>query len=179
MSGVRKSTPATLRPRARAVRSASRLLSGWIVPVKSVAVPPVEMLAVLRRSTRRPAAGTLAKFKPCPARTRSTSASREMKFMSLRKPDPRLGLRFSFRTSVSTEFTPSPTTAAGFLIATAMSRPSTTSSLWSSPGITDCNKTGIPWARIWSAAFRTWSGPERPTKTLRPFPPVLGLATSG
>ena len=45
MSSVRKSTPATSRPIARAARSAISRLSGWMTSVTSTAVPPVERLA--------------------------------------------------------------------------------------------------------------------------------------
>ena len=49
MSGVRKSTPPTSRPMARMARIAICRLSGWITSVTSIAVPPVERLAVARR----------------------------------------------------------------------------------------------------------------------------------
>ena len=49
MSGVRKSTPHTSRPTAAAARMAISRLSGWQSSVRSIAVPPVERLPVVRR----------------------------------------------------------------------------------------------------------------------------------
>jgi hypothetical protein len=44
-----KSTPPTSRPIARTARTAMSRLSGWMMSVTSVAVPPVDRLAVERR----------------------------------------------------------------------------------------------------------------------------------
>ena len=60
MSGVRKSTPPTSRPIARMARTAIWRLSGWMTSVTSMAVPPVDRLAVARRKTISPAAGTVS-----------------------------------------------------------------------------------------------------------------------
>jgi hypothetical protein len=51
MSGAMKSMPATSRPTVRAARRAMLALSGWISSVRSIAVPPVERLAVARSVT--------------------------------------------------------------------------------------------------------------------------------
>ena len=54
----RKSTPPTSSPTARTARSAIARLSGWMMSVTSVAVPPVDRLAVERSGTVSPAGGT-------------------------------------------------------------------------------------------------------------------------
>ena len=59
MSVVRKSTPPMSSPTARIARSAISRLSGWITSVTSIAVPPVERLAVARRNTISPSGGTV------------------------------------------------------------------------------------------------------------------------
>ena len=55
---LRKSTPPTSSPIARTARSAIARLSGWMMSVTSVAVPPVERFAVERSGTTSPSFGT-------------------------------------------------------------------------------------------------------------------------
>ena len=58
MSGQMKSMPATSRPTIRAAVSAISTLSGWASIVRSIDVPPVDMLPVSASLTRVPAGST-------------------------------------------------------------------------------------------------------------------------
>ena len=58
MSGQMKSMPATSRPTTRAAVSAISTLSGWASMVRSIDVPPVDMLPVSASLTRCPSGGT-------------------------------------------------------------------------------------------------------------------------
>nr|WP_235031541.1 hypothetical protein [Geminicoccus flavidas] len=72
MSGAMKSMPATSKPTACAARRAIVAFSGWMSSVRSIAVPPVERLAVSRKVTTSPASGTLARVSPDLARSLKT-----------------------------------------------------------------------------------------------------------
>ena len=54
MSGQMKSMPATSRPTTRAAVSAISTLSGWASIVRSIEVPPVDMLPVRASLTQVP-----------------------------------------------------------------------------------------------------------------------------
>ena len=58
MSGQMKSMPATSSPTTRAAISAISTLSGWASSVRSIDVPPVDMLPVSASLTRSPFGGT-------------------------------------------------------------------------------------------------------------------------
>jgi hypothetical protein len=58
MSGQMKSIPATSRPTIRAASSAISMLSGWASKVRSIEIPPVDMLPVSANRTITPSAGT-------------------------------------------------------------------------------------------------------------------------
>ena len=60
MSGQMKSMPAMSRPTTRAAVSAISMLSGWASIVRSIEVPPVDMLPVSASFTNAPASGTLS-----------------------------------------------------------------------------------------------------------------------
>ena len=62
------STPQMCRPTICAASTARAATSGCTVSVTSVAVPPVERLALLRSTTRWPSAGTLSGVRPCASR---------------------------------------------------------------------------------------------------------------
>ena len=61
MSGQMKSMPATSSPTIRAAVSAISTLSGWASIVRSMEVPPVDMLPVNASLTHVPAGGTSAR----------------------------------------------------------------------------------------------------------------------
>ena len=127
MSGTMKSIPATSRPTTRAAVSAISTLSGCASRVRSMAVPPVDMLPVAASITRRPSAGTSSRPRPC-ARTSSSAAGvMRMRVRTRSWPMPRRGSLFSMSTSWRTVWTPSPLTRAGTRSATAASLPPTTS----------------------------------------------------
>jgi hypothetical protein len=65
-----------------------RALSGWTMPVTSIAVPPVAMFAVPRSRTWAFGAGTLLSVQPCWRRILSVSASVSMKFHQLGESHP-------------------------------------------------------------------------------------------
>ena len=64
MSGQMKSMPAMSRPTTRAAVSAISMLSGWASIVRSIEVPPVDMLPVSASFTNAPVSGTLSSVKP-------------------------------------------------------------------------------------------------------------------
>ena len=91
MSGQMKSMPAMSRPTMRAAVSAISTLSGWASIVRSMLVPPVDMLPVSASFTRRPSGGTSSRPKPC-ALTSSIAASSSLIFVSTFSwPMPRRG----------------------------------------------------------------------------------------
>ncbi len=73
MSGQMKSMPATSRPTIRAAVSAISTLSGWASIVRSIEVPPVDMLPV-RASLIQVSAGGIASGSQPWARTSSSAA---------------------------------------------------------------------------------------------------------
>src|SRR6187549_3294568 len=91
MSVDRKSTPPTSRPIARTARTAMSRLSGWMTSVTSVAVPPVERFAVLRRYTICPAGGTEPACSPARASICSACASSSRRVRTFSWPTPRRG----------------------------------------------------------------------------------------
>ena len=58
MSGTMKSMPATSRPTTWAAVSAISTFSGWASRVRSIEVPPVDMLPVRASFTQAPSGGT-------------------------------------------------------------------------------------------------------------------------
>ena len=127
MSGQMKSMPATSRPTMRAAVSAISILSGWASVVRSIDVPPVDMLPVSASLIQAPAGGTASSSKPW-ARTRSSAASSTRILVStLSWPMPRRGSLLAMSTSWRTVCSPSPVTLAGTRSATAASLPPRTS----------------------------------------------------
>ena len=129
----RKSTPPTSRPMARTARSAISRLSGWMTSVTSVAVPPVERLAVERRYTVTPFAGTELAVSPARSSIFCACASSSSRVSTFSCPTPRRGSRLTMSMSWATVCSPSPTTWPGVRRVAATSSPFTTSSRWSSP----------------------------------------------
>ena len=64
MSGQMKSMPAMSRPTTRAAVSAISTLSGWASSVRSMDVPPVDMLPVSASLTKAPSGGTSSGVRP-------------------------------------------------------------------------------------------------------------------
>ena len=126
-SGAMKSIPATSRPTTRAASSAISTLSGWASSVRSIEMPPVDMLPVRVSLTMVPSAGTSSSSNPW-ARTSSTAAwSTRMRVSTFSWPTPRRGSALVRSTSWATVCSPSPTTWAGTRSAIATIRPPTTS----------------------------------------------------
>ena len=91
MSGQMKSMPAMSRPTMRAAVSAISTLSGWASIVRSMLVPPVDMLPVSASLHAGPSGGTSSRPKPC-APTSSIAASSSLIFVSTFSwPMPRRG----------------------------------------------------------------------------------------
>ena len=76
MSGVSTSSPAMSSPTAAAAISQAVTLSGWISSVRSMEVPPVEMLAVARRYDRLPRGGNGVERAAAAGQDRSVCSSR-------------------------------------------------------------------------------------------------------
>ena len=75
MSGQMKSMPAMSSPIIRAASSAISTFSGWASKVRSMEMPPVDMLPVSASFTISPSAGTESRVWPWPASTSSAAAS--------------------------------------------------------------------------------------------------------
>ena len=123
MSGQMKSMPAMSRPTTRAAVSAISTLSGWASIVRSIDVPPVDMLPVSASFTKAPAAGTLSGVRPWSARISSAFSSSLIRVRTFSWPMPRRGSALVISTSSRTVFSPSPVTLAGTRSATAASLP--------------------------------------------------------
>ena len=122
-----KSIPATSSPTTRAASSAISTLSGWASSVRSIEMPPVDMLPVRVSLTMVPSGGTSSSSKPW-SRTSSTAAwSTRMRVRTFSWPTPRRGSALVCSTSSATVWVPSPTTWAGTRSAIATIRPPTTS----------------------------------------------------
>ena len=88
-------------------------LSGWMTSVTSVAVPPVERFAVLRRYTTCPAGGTEPACSPARASICSACASSSSRVRTFSWPTPRRGSWFTMSISWTIVCVPSPTTCPG------------------------------------------------------------------
>jgi hypothetical protein len=62
--GAMISTPATSRPMMRAMRSKRNTFSGWTSSVRSIAVPPVEIFAVVLSRSRSPSGKNAVELVP-------------------------------------------------------------------------------------------------------------------
>ena len=123
MSGQMKSMPAMSSPTTRAAVSAISMLSGWASIVRSIEVPPVDMLPVRASFTNAPASGTLSAVNPWPARTPAALSSSLILVRTFSWPMPRRGSAFVASTSWRIVCSPSPVTLAGTRSATAASLP--------------------------------------------------------
>jgi hypothetical protein len=128
------STPQMCRPTICAASTARAATSGCTVSVTSVAVPPVDRLALLRSTTRWPRAGTLSGVRPCASSRPMAMSSRRILVSEVAWPSPRRGSRLTVSTSWRTVALPSPITCGGSRRAAATRRSPTTSRRKSKPG---------------------------------------------
>ena len=127
MSGARKSMPATSSPTTLAASSAISMLSSCASNVRSIEMPPVDMLPVATRRTRSPSAGTSSSANPWLRTNSSALLSTVILVSTFSWPIPRRGSWFVISTSSRIVCSPSPTTCAGSRSAMATIRPPTTS----------------------------------------------------
>ncbi len=126
MSGQMKSMPAMSSPIIRAASSAISTFSGCASKVRSIEMPPVDMLPVSASFTISPSAGIESRVCPCAASTSSAAASTLIRVSTFSWPTPRRGSALVRSTSCSTVDVPSPVTDAGTRSAIAAIRPSMT-----------------------------------------------------
>ena len=126
MSGQMKSMPAMSSPIIRAASSAISTFSGCASKVRSIEMPPVDMLPVSASLTISPSAGIESSVWPCAASTSSAAASTLIRVSTFSWPTPRRGSALVRSTSCSTVDVPSPVTEAGTRSAIAAIRPSMT-----------------------------------------------------
>ena len=86
-----KSTPQISSPTICAAAIARAATSGCTSSVTSVAEPPVDRLALLRKLTRRPFGGTESAVKPWSARLAKAISSKRILVSEVAWPEPRLG----------------------------------------------------------------------------------------
>ena len=123
MSGQMKSMPAMSSPTIRAAVSAISTLSGCASAVRSIEVPPVDMLPVRASLTKVPGPGTLSGLSPWAASSASAASSSLIRVSTFSWPIPRRGSAFVASTSSRIVCSPSPVTLAGTRSATAASLP--------------------------------------------------------
>ena len=94
MSGQMKSMPAMSRPTIRAAVSAISTLSGWASIVRSIEVPPVDMLPVSASLTQVPGGRDRRRARsPAPATSSSAASSSLIRVSTFSWPMPRRGSR--------------------------------------------------------------------------------------
>ena len=123
MSGQMKSMPATSRPTIRAAVSAISTLSGWASIVRSIDVPPVDMLPVRASLTQVPSGRTSSRSKPWSRTSSSAASSTLIRVSTFSWPMPRRGSLLAMSTSWRTVCSPSPVTLAGTRSAIAATLP--------------------------------------------------------
>ena len=128
------STPQICRPMVCAASMARAAISGCTSSVTSVALPPVDRLALLRSTTRWPWAGTLSGVRPSLAMRAMAISSRRTLVNAVPWPEPRRGSWLTMFTSSRMVCWPSPSTWGGSRRAAATSWPPTTSMRKSWPG---------------------------------------------
>ena len=173
------STPAMSSPIICAASTARAATSGWTSSVTSVAVPPVERLALLRSTTRVPCAGTESALSPCTARRPMAISSKRILVREVAWPSPRRGSLFTSSTSWRTVCTPSPMTCGGSRRAAATSLLPTTSRRKSWPGTKRSTITVEPYSAAAAKAAASCSRLVMFTVTPLPWLPSCGLTTTG
>ena len=123
MSGQMKSMPATSSPTICAAVSAISTLSGCASMVRSMDVPPVDMLPVSASLIQVPAGGTASSAYPCAVTSASAASSTLIRVSTFSWPMPRRGSWLAMSTSSRTVCVPSPVTDAGTRSAIAATFP--------------------------------------------------------
>ena len=131
ISAVRKSTPPTSRPTAWIALTAISRLSGCTTSVRSMAVPPVDRFAVLRRSKLSPFGNTVFSSKPAASSSSFACRSSSSRVNTFSWPIPRRGSSLVSSISSAIVLLPSPVTWPGTRLATATNSLFTTSIRWS------------------------------------------------
>ena len=107
------STPQMCRPTQAAASMARAAISGCTSSVTSVALPPVDRLALLRSTTRWPWAGMESGLRPSAAMRPRAMSSRRILVSAVPWPEPRRGSRLTRSTSSRMVCSPSPSTWGG------------------------------------------------------------------
>ena len=128
------STPQMSSPTILAAATARAAIEGCTSSVTSVAVPPVDKLALCRRFTRLPLMGTESAVMSCAPKQVRAMSSKRILVRDVACPVPRRGSLLTCSTSSLTLCRPSPTTLGASRRAAATSLSPTTSSLKSLPG---------------------------------------------
>ena len=113
MFSTTTSTPQTCKPTMAAASIARAATSGWTSSVTSVALPPVERLALLRKTTRRPTSGMDSGDICCSARQATAISSKLILVSEVACPSLRRGSAFKMFTNSRTLCLPSPITCGG------------------------------------------------------------------
>ena len=128
------STPQISKPTIWAAAMARAATSGCTSSVTSVAVPPVERLALLRKITRVPLEGMEFSSMPCSLSRFFAMSSRRIFVREVAWPSPRRGSALTCSTNSRTVFLPLPITKGGSRLAAATNLLPTTSNRKSLPG---------------------------------------------
>ena len=123
ISGQMKSIPATSRPTICAAVSAISTLSGCASIVRSIDVPPVDMLPVRASLIQVPSGRTSSIANPWAATSASAASSTLIRVSTFSCPMPRRGSELAMSTSSRTVCSPSPVTDAGLRSAIAATLP--------------------------------------------------------
>ena len=115
------STPQMSTPTIWAAATTRAATSGCTSSVTSVAVPPVDRLALLRKITRRPLAGTDSGSRSCARSRPMAMSSNRILVKDVEWPVPRRGSALTWSTNWRTVCLPSPTTSGGSRRAAATS----------------------------------------------------------
>ena len=102
MLSATTSTPQICKPTICAAATARAATSGCTSSVTSVAEPPVDKFALLRRFTRWPLAGTVSGVTPWCARQVRAISSMRILVSEVECPEPRRGSRFTCATNSAT-----------------------------------------------------------------------------
>ena len=128
------STPQISSPTICAAAMARAATSWCTSSVTSVAVPPVERLALLRKMTRVPLAGIEFSSKPCSLSRFLAISSKRILVSEVAWPSPRRGSALTSSTNSRTVFFPLPMTSGGSRLAAATNLLPTTNKRKSLPG---------------------------------------------
>jgi hypothetical protein len=166
--GAITSTPATSRPIMRAIRSNRKMFWGWTSSVRSIAVPPVEMFAVVFRKRRSSFGKIDSRVYPFAAMQRIVCPSISIEVSTFSWPYPRRGSALTSSINCWIVRVPSPIICAGILSATAINLLFTTSARKSAPSNCFSTITHREYSRAFSNAMRAFSIVFIPT--VAPFP---------